>query len=81
MTVGNTTGPTFELDNRYIFGKQITILGSTMGTLHDFSKVMKLVFDGKIRIPVDTRFPISAVRDAHEKMEKGDYFGKILLLP
>lgn len=79
LTVGNTTGPVFEIDNRYIFGKHISILGSTMGTLHDFVTVMKLVFNGKIRIPVDSIFPLSAIRDAHEKMESGDYFGKIVL--
>jgi NADPH:quinone reductase-like Zn-dependent oxidoreductase len=81
LTVGNTSGPTFEIDNRYIFGKQISILGSTMGTLSDFATVMKLVFAGKIKIPVDSQFPLSEVRQAHQKMESGDYFGKILLLP
>ena len=81
LTVGNTSGPTFEIDNRYIFGKHISIIGSTMGTLHDFSTVMQLVFDGKIRIPIDCSFPFAEVRKAHEKMESGDYFGKILLVP
>jgi NADPH:quinone reductase-like Zn-dependent oxidoreductase len=81
LTVGNTSGPTFEIDNRFVFGKQISILGSTMGTLNDFTTVMKLVFDGKIKIPIDATFPLSEVRQAHEKMEKGDYFGKILLRP
>jgi NADPH:quinone reductase-like Zn-dependent oxidoreductase len=80
LTVGNTSGPTFEIDNRYIFGKHISILGSTMGTIHDFTTVMKLVFDGKIRIPIDSSFPLSNAREAHEKLESGDYFGKILLL-
>jgi NADPH:quinone reductase-like Zn-dependent oxidoreductase len=81
LTVGNTSGPTFEIDNRFVFGKQISILGSTMGTLDDFATVLKLVFDGKIKIPIDATFPLSEVRQAHEKMEKGDYFGKILLRP
>ena len=81
LTVGNTSGPTFEIDNRYIFGKHISVLGSTMGTLNDFATVMKLVFEGKIRIPVDSSFSMSAVQEAHEKLESGDYFGKILLNP
>ena len=79
LTVGNTSGPKFEIDNRYIFGKHISILGSTMGTLKDFSIVMKLVFDGKIKMPIDSTFSLSEVRTAHEKMERGDLFGKILL--
>ncbi|MCI0413391.1 zinc-binding dehydrogenase [bacterium] len=81
LTVGNTSGPTFEIDNRFIFGKQISILGSTMGTIRDFAAVMKIVFDGRIKIPIDAILPLSEVRQAHEKMEKGDYFGKILLMP
>jgi NADPH:quinone reductase-like Zn-dependent oxidoreductase len=81
LTVGNTSGPVFEIDNRFIFGKHISILGSTMGTLNDFSTVMKLVFDGKIRVPIDSSFPLSEARKAHEKMESGNYFGKILLIP
>lgn len=81
LTVGNTSGPTFEIDNRYVFGKHISILGSTMGTLNDFSKVMSLVFIGKIRIPIDSTFPLSEVRAAHEKLETGDYFGKIVIRP
>jgi NADPH:quinone reductase-like Zn-dependent oxidoreductase len=50
-----------------------------MGTLNDFSKVMDLVFRGKIHMPIDSTFPLSEVRAAHEKMERGDIFGKILL--
>jgi NADPH:quinone reductase-like Zn-dependent oxidoreductase len=79
LTVGNTSGPKFEIDNRYIFGKHISILGSTMGTLNDFSTVMRLVFDGKIKMPIDSTFSLSEVGAAHAKMERGDLFGKILL--
>jgi NADPH:quinone reductase-like Zn-dependent oxidoreductase len=79
LTVGNTSGPKFEIDNRYIFGKHISILGSTMGALKDFSTVMKLAFDGKIKMPIDSTFSLAEVRAAHEKMENGDLFGKILL--
>jgi NADPH:quinone reductase-like Zn-dependent oxidoreductase len=79
LTVGNTSGATFEIDNRFIFGKHISILGSTMGTLHDFRTVMQLVFDGKIRVPVDSVFPLREIRAAHEKLETGNYFGKLLL--
>ena len=81
LTVGNTAGPIFEIDNRYVFGKHISLIGSTMGTLNDFATVMRLVFEGRIRIPIDSTFPLSDVRQAHEKLERGDYFGKLLLTP
>ena len=41
--VGNTSGPQTEIDIRFIFGKQISIIGSTMGTHQDFHDVMGLV--------------------------------------
>lgn len=81
LTVGNTAGPKFEMDNRFIFGKHISLVGSTMGTLDDFRTVMSLVFAGKLHAPIDSTFPLSDIRAAHEKMERGDIFGKILLVP
>ncbi|MBM4423607.1 MAG: zinc-binding dehydrogenase [Chloroflexi bacterium] len=81
LTVGNTAGPKFEFDNRYMFGKHISLLGSTMGTLDDFRAVMSLVFAGKLHAPIDSTFPLADIRAAHEKMDRGDLFGKILLIP
>ncbi|MEE9616175.1 MAG: zinc-binding dehydrogenase, partial [Anaerolineae bacterium] len=40
VIVGNTSGPQAEIDIRFIFGKQISIIGSTMGTHQDFHDVM-----------------------------------------
>jgi NADPH:quinone reductase-like Zn-dependent oxidoreductase len=81
LTVGNTAGPRFELDNRYMFSKHISLIGSTMGTLEDFRTVMGLVFAGKLNAPIDSTFPLAQIRAAHEKMETGNLFGKIVLLP
>ncbi|MEK7325957.1 MAG: zinc-binding dehydrogenase [Chloroflexota bacterium] len=81
LTVGNTTGPKFEIDNRFMFGKHISLIGSTMGTRADFATVMGLVFAGKLHAPIDSTFPLSDIRAAHEKMERGDVFGKIVLVP
>ena len=47
LTVGNTGNPKFEIDNRFIFGKHLTLIGSTMGTQSDFAAVMDLVFSRK----------------------------------
>lgn len=81
LTVGNTAGPKFEMDNRFMFGKHISLIGSTMGTRADFATVMGLVFAGKLCAPIDSTFPLSDIRAAHEKMERGDVFGKIVLIP
>ena len=79
LTVGNTAGPKFELDNRYLFGKHLSLIGSTMSTRADFAAVMGLVFAGKLKPVIDAAFPLSDIRAAHERMEQGEVFGKIVL--
>jgi len=79
LTVGNTGGPKFEIDNRFIFGKHLTIIGSTMGTLKDFAEVMSLVTGGKLKVALDRSFPLADARSAQELLEKGEQLGKITL--
>ncbi len=79
LTVGNTGGPVFEIDNRFIFGKHLTIIGSTMSNLMDFHKVMNLIFAGKLRAVIDKIYPLEAARSAQERLEKGRQNGKIVL--
>ena len=79
LTVGNTGGPIVEIDNRFIFGKHLTIIGSTMGPHADYVTVMQLVFKGKLRAVIDATYPLDRVQDAHRLMEAGGHFGKIVL--
>ena len=81
LTVGNTGGPKFEFDNRYMFSKHINFIGSTMGTRADFARVMGLVLAGKLVPPIDRTFPLAEARAAQEYMERGEFFGKIILTP
>jgi NADPH:quinone reductase-like Zn-dependent oxidoreductase len=81
LTVGNTGGPKFEFDNRYMFAKHLTYIGSTMGTRADFAQVMVLIFAGQLRAVVDETFALRDARRAHERMEQGECFGKIVLQP
>ncbi len=81
LTVGNTGGPRFEFDNRYMFSKHLALIGSTMGTLADFRTVMSLVFAGHFQAPIDSVFPLAQIRTAHAKMDSGEIFGKIVLVP
>lgn len=81
VTVGNTSGPKTELDIRYIFGKQISIIGSTMGSPQDFIEVMDLVWRGVIHAPVDRILPLSEGRQGHALLESGEKFGKVVLIP
>ena len=79
LTVGNTAGAKFEFDNRYMFGKHLSLIGSTMSTRADFAAVMGLVFAGKLKPVIDAAFPLSDIRAAHERLEQGEVFGKIVL--
>ncbi|MBX3049667.1 MAG: zinc-binding dehydrogenase [Anaerolineales bacterium] len=79
LTVGNTGGPRVEIDNRYMFAKHLSILGSTMGTFADFAEVMQLVFAGQLQPVIDRSYPLAEAAAAHARMEAGQQLGKILL--
>ncbi len=79
LTVGNTGGPKFQIDNRYIFGKHLSVIGSTMSPQKDFREVMRLVFAGKLKPVIDKIFPLAEARLAQERLERGEQFGKITL--
>jgi NADPH:quinone reductase-like Zn-dependent oxidoreductase len=81
VIVGNTSGPEAQIDIRFIFGKQISIVGSTMGTHQDFRDVMALIWAGKLRPVVDRVMSLSEGKQAFEVLERGEQFGKIVLVP
>jgi NADPH:quinone reductase-like Zn-dependent oxidoreductase len=80
LTVGNTGGPKFEIDNRLIFGKHLSIIGSTMGTHADFETVMGLVFAGRLKPVLDHAYPLAEARAAQERLAAGEQMGKITLV-
>ena len=81
VNVGGTGGPVVEMDLRLVFRKQISILGSTMGSHQDFRDVMDLIWQRKLTPVVDRVLPLSEGRAAHEYLENGEQFGKVVLTP
>lgn len=79
LTVGNTAGPKFEIDNRYIFAKHLSIIGSTMGTISDFKQVMGLIFNNRLKPVIDRSFPLREAAEAQKRLEAGEQMGKITL--
>jgi NADPH:quinone reductase-like Zn-dependent oxidoreductase len=79
LTVGNTGNPLVEIDNRYVFGKHLSLIGSTMGTHDDFKTVMQLVFTGHLRSIMDKTYPLSEARAAQKRLAQGAQLGKITL--
>jgi len=80
IVVGNTSGHDVQMDSRFIFAKHLSIIGATMSTHADFRAVMSLIFTGKLKAVIGETFPLSEARAAHELLEHGDVFGKIVLL-
>ncbi len=81
VTCGATTGPQVGFDLRFLFSRQLSILGSYMGTMGDLHEVLKHVFSGRLKPVVDRTFPLKDARAAHEYLEKSQMFGKIVLNP
>jgi NADPH:quinone reductase-like Zn-dependent oxidoreductase len=79
LTVGNSAAPRFEIDNRFIFAKHLSILGSTMSTLEEFAEVMDLVTAGKLKPVLDVTYPLKDAAEAQERLWRGENFGKITL--
>lgn len=78
---GGTTGPRAELDLRVLFWKQIEIVGTTMANRREFREAMELVFNGTLQPIVDTVMKLDDIRAAHERLERGEQFGKIVMVP
>jgi len=76
---GATSGPNPPAQLHRFWWKQLTIYGSTMGTRDDFLGAYELVRSGRARVHVDSVFPLSETRAAHERMEAGEQLGKIVL--
>jgi len=81
VTCGATTGPAVGLDLRHLFARQLTLLGSYMGTMGDLHEVLQHVFAGRLKPVVDRVFPLQDIRAAHEYLENSRMFGKIVLNP
>ncbi|HWX24003.1 MAG TPA: zinc-binding dehydrogenase, partial [Vicinamibacteria bacterium] len=79
VTCGATTGPAGSTDLRYLFSKQLSLLGSYMGSKADLLDVARVFFEGRLRAVVDTVLPLKEARRAHERMESSSHFGKIVL--
>ncbi|MBP9838747.1 MAG: zinc-binding dehydrogenase [Proteobacteria bacterium] len=82
VTVGNTSGYNVSFDNRLVFAKQLSILGSTMGSFKDTVAACNFSWTHPlINQLVDKEMPLSDGKRAYEILETGSHFGKVLLIP
>lgn len=76
---GGTSGNIPALDGRKIFWKQLSILGTTMGSALDFEAMLGFLNKHKIKPVIDSVFPLAAADEAIRKMDDSGQFGKIVL--
>jgi NADPH:quinone reductase-like Zn-dependent oxidoreductase len=76
---GATSGPNPPAALHRVWWKQLTILGSTMGTRADFEGAYDLIASGRARPVVDEVLPLEEIRAAHARLEAGEQLGKIVL--
>lgn len=81
VTCGATTGPNVSFDLRFLFSRQLNLLGSYMGTMGELHDVLSHVFAGRLKSVVDRTFPLKEARAAHEYLEASQMFGKVVLNP
>jgi zinc-binding alcohol dehydrogenase/oxidoreductase len=79
VVCGATSGPNPPAQLHRFWWKQLTIYGSTMGSREDFLGAYELIRSGRARVHVDSVFPLSETRAAHERLEAGEQLGKIVI--
>jgi NADPH2:quinone reductase len=79
VVCGATSGHSPPARLYRLWWKQLSILGSTMGMPADFEGAYELIRSGRARIHVDSSFPLAEAARAHERLESGAQFGKVVL--
>jgi NADPH:quinone reductase-like Zn-dependent oxidoreductase len=79
VTCGATTGFAAQLDLRYLFARQLSLLGSYMGSRAELFTVLKLVGEKRLRPVIDRILPLAEVAEAHRRLEQREQFGKVVL--
>lgn len=81
VSCGATTGHDARLDLRFLFARQVSIIGSTMGTRAELLEIIRHVAAGRLRPVVDRVLPLSQGLEAQALLERGGHFGKLVLEP
>jgi NADPH:quinone reductase-like Zn-dependent oxidoreductase len=79
VTCGATTGFDPLTDLRHVFFRQLSILGSTMGSRGDLATVVEHVGAGRLKPIIDQILPFAEIRQAHDRLEQSSQFGKIVV--
>lgn len=79
VTCGATTGYEAKIDLRFLFSRQLRLMGSYMGRRTDLDTVLGFIAAGRLRPVVDRTFPLAEAAAAHRYLEDKQQFGKVVL--
>jgi NADPH:quinone reductase-like Zn-dependent oxidoreductase len=81
VTCGATTGYDARIDLRFLFARQLSLLGSYMGRKGELIRAAGVFFRGEVMPVVDRTYPLADAAEAHRRLESRAAFGKIVLVP
>ena len=79
VTCGATTGPQAGIDLRVLFAKQLSVLGSYVGTKGELLRAARFFFEGQLKPVIDRTYPLAQAAEAQQRLEASEHFGKIVL--
>lgn len=79
LTVGGTSGYEASTPVNLIFGRQLRIIGSSMGNMNDARQMFNLLFQGRFQPVIDSVWPLADYVPALQRMLAGEHFGKIVI--
>jgi NADPH:quinone reductase-like Zn-dependent oxidoreductase len=81
VTCGATTGYDARIDIRYLFSRQLSLLGSFMGSMGELHEALRFVFRKQVKPVIDRVHRLEEIRAAHERLENKEQFGKVVVTP
>ena len=79
ITCGTTTGSETDFDIRLLYRRQLSLMGSFMGSKGDLLHLLKFVNSGQLKPVIDSVYPLKDANKAHELIENRQHFGKVIL--
>lgn len=79
VTCGATTGAHPSADIQRLFVRQLSIHGSTMGSLEEFRRMVRSFEAGDFIPCIDSVFPLERIADAFDRLEHPDRMGKVII--